>query len=223
MRLRDYSTAGIIVRVSLTCRKMHAADVSDAFHMLGDFLREDEHYLASSQAYGDLGLQGLNNALDIFLEHPELGFVWMAYDEDGVAGICVVCYAISTSMGSVVAKLDDVSVKPDRRGKGTGSEMLNQLKEQLRREAVTRIDVAVHLQNPEARRFYEKAGFVALNEERLSCLILNSNHGSYGLKSGFYPCNLWLGFIQVSDFFEVFREGHHPTRSLRPVEILRRN
>ena len=32
-------------------------------------------------------------------------------------------------------------------------------------------DVAVHLQNPEARRFYEKAGFVALNEERLSCLI----------------------------------------------------
>ena len=95
----------------------------------------------------------------------------MAYDEAGVAGICVICYAISTSMGSVVAKLDDVSVKPDRRGKGIGSEMLRQLKEQLRKEAVTRIDVAVHLQNPEARRFYENTGFVALNEERLSCII----------------------------------------------------
>ena len=78
------------------------------------FLSADEHYLASSQAYGDLGLKGLNDALDLFLERPELGFVWMAYDENGVAGICVVCYAISTSMGSVVAKLDDVSVKPDR-------------------------------------------------------------------------------------------------------------
>ena len=150
---------------------MGAADVADAFHMLSDFLRADEHYLASSQAYGDLGLQGLNNALDLFLERPELGFVWMGYDEEGVAGICVVCYAISTSMGSVVAKLDDVSVKPDRRGKGIGSGMLNQLKEQLRKEAVTRIDVAVHLQNPEARSFYEKGGFVALNEERLSCII----------------------------------------------------
>jgi ribosomal protein S18 acetylase RimI-like enzyme len=150
---------------------MHAADVPDAFHMLSDFLREDEHYLASSEAYGDLGLKGLNDALDLFLEHPELGFVWMAYDENGVAGICVVCYAISTSMGSVVAKLDDVSVKPDRRGKGIGTELLAQLKEQLRKEAVTRIDVAVHLENPEAKHFYEKGGFIALNEERLSCVI----------------------------------------------------
>src|SRR5215216_1695576 len=173
MRRLDYSIReryGIIGGV-ITCRKMNAADVPDAFHMLTDFLTADEHYLASSEAYGDLGLKGLNNALDLFLEHPELGFVWMAYDEKGVAGICVVCYAISTSMGSVVAKLDDVSVKPDRRGKGIGSEMLNRLKDQLRKEAVTRIDVAVHLENPEARTFYEKSGFVALNEERLSCII----------------------------------------------------
>jgi ribosomal protein S18 acetylase RimI-like enzyme len=74
-------------------------------------------------------------------------------------------------MGSVVAKLDDVSVKPDRRGSGVGTELLNQLKDQLRKEAVTRIDVAVHLENPQARRFYEKSGFVPLHEERLSCLI----------------------------------------------------
>jgi len=158
-------------RVPITCRKMRAVDVPEAFHMLTDFLSADEQYLASSQAYGDLGLKGLNDALDLFLERPELGFVWMAYDENGAAGICVICYAISTSMGSIVAKLDDVSVKSDRRGQGVGSKMLEQLKEQLRKESVTRIDVAVHIENPQARRFYEKLGFVALNEERLSCLI----------------------------------------------------
>ena len=50
---------------------MGAADVPDAFQMLTDFLSADEHYLASSQAYGDLGLKGLNDALDIFLLwHP---------------------------------------------------------------------------------------------------------------------------------------------------------
>jgi ribosomal protein S18 acetylase RimI-like enzyme len=152
---------------------MGAADVRDAFEMLSNFLSADEHYLASSQAYGDLGMKGLNDALDLFLERPELGFVWMAFDEQGAAAICVISYAISTSMGSVVAKLDDVSVKEDRRGKGVGTELVEQLKEQLRKESVTRIDVAVHMDNPDARRFYEKTGFLRLNEERLSCVIMS--------------------------------------------------
>src|SRR5882672_7518271 len=165
------SRLGFWEALMITCRKMTAADVTDAFEMLRVFLREDEHYLASSKAYGDRGFQGLNDALDLFLEQPELGFVWLAYDEQDAAGVCVVCYAISTSMGAVVAKLDDVSVKADRRGGGIGSALLEQLKEQLRKEAVTRIDVAVHLDNPEARRFYEKLGFMALNEERLACVI----------------------------------------------------
>lgn len=155
----------------ITCRKLTAADVSDAYGMLQAFLNEDEHYLDSSKAYGDRGFQGLNDALDLFLERPELGFVWLAYDDDQLAGICVICYAISTSMGAVVAKLDDVSVKTNMRGKGIGSALMEQLKEQLKKEAVTRIDVAVHLQNPEARKFYLRHGFVALNEERLACVI----------------------------------------------------
>ena len=150
---------------------MTAPDVTDAFEMLSAFLSEDEHYLASSKAYGDRGIQGLNDALYLFLEHPDLGFVWMAYDEAGVAGICVICYAVSTSMGSLVAKLDDVSVKKDRRGKGIGTALLDQLKTQLKKESVSRIDVAVHMENPDARQFYERMGFVPLNEERLACVI----------------------------------------------------
>ena len=150
---------------------MGAADVREAFEMLSDFLRGDEHYLASSQAYGDKGLKGLNDALDLFLELPELGFVWMAFDEQGAAAVCVVCYAISTSMGSVVAKLDDVYVRKDRRGKGVGTELITQLKLHLKKESVSRIDVAVHFDNPEARRFYEQFGFVELQEERLASIL----------------------------------------------------
>ena len=155
----------------ITCRKMNAAEVPDAFQLLSAFLTGDEHYLASSKGYGDRGFQGLNDALDLFLECPDLGFVWMAYDDNEVAGVCVICYAISTSMGSLVAKLDDVSVKEDRRGKGIGTALLAQLKDQLRRESVTRIDVSVHRENPDGRRFYERLGFVALNEERLAAVI----------------------------------------------------
>jgi GNAT superfamily N-acetyltransferase len=168
-RTRICTLKGVVELI--TCRKMTAADVADAYGMLQAFLNEDKHYLDSSQAYGDRGFQGLNDALDLFLERPELGFIWMAFDEKGAAAICVICYAISTSMGAVVAKLDDVSVKPDRRGMGVGTALLEQLKDQLKKESVTRIDVAVHVKNPEARRFYEKLGFIALNEERLACVI----------------------------------------------------
>lgn len=155
----------------ITCRRMTANDVPDAFDLLSIFLGEDEHYLASSKAYGDRGTEGVMDALDLFLTRPELGFVWLAYDEKGVAGMCVICYAISTSLGALVAKLDDVSVKEDRRGKGIGTALMQQLKEELHRHRVMRIDVAVHNDNPEARVFYEKLGFRALNEERLACLV----------------------------------------------------
>ena len=150
---------------------MTAELLPDAFEMLSVFLREDEHYLDSSKAYGDRGTEGLADALDLFLARPELGFVWMAYDDDGIAGICVVCYAISTSLGTLVAKLDDVSVKANSRGQGIGTELIEQLKNELRAQTVMRIDVASHVNNPEAKRFYEKLGFVPLNEERLAFVI----------------------------------------------------
>jgi ribosomal protein S18 acetylase RimI-like enzyme len=150
---------------------MTATDLPDAFEMLSAFLTEDEHYLASSEAYGDRGIEGIRNALDLFLTRPELGFVWLAYDDNGIAGLCVICYAISTSLGTLVGKLDDVSVKENRRGQGVGSALIQQLKKELRTHEVMRIDVAVHMDNPEARRFYEKLGFAALNEERLACLV----------------------------------------------------
>lgn len=150
---------------------MTVADVPDAFDMLSAFLGEDEHYLASSKAYGDRGSEGVMDALDLFLTRPELGFVWLAYDDEGIAGMCVICYAISTSLGTLVAKLDDVSVKENRRGKGIGTALMEQLRQELQQHNVMRIDVAVHIENPEAQAFYEKLGFSALNEERLACLI----------------------------------------------------
>ncbi len=86
--------------------------------LLGQFLREDEHYLASSAVYGDSEGNGLGRALQMFLEHPELGFVWVGIGGTGPVAACVVCFAISTSTGTLVAKLDDVCVVADRRGEG---------------------------------------------------------------------------------------------------------
>ncbi len=150
---------------------MAAADTAAAEALFRAFLENDPHYLDVASVYGDAGPAALRRALALFVERPELGFVWLAREADGVVGCCVVCFAISTSRGGIVAKLDDVNVRPGLEGRGLGSAMMASLKEELRRIGVSRIDTATHLDNPGARRFYERHGFASLREERMSCLL----------------------------------------------------
>ena len=154
---------------------MHAGTRAAALALLAEFLGDDDHYLASSAAYGDRGRDGIERALDLFLAHPELGFVWLAFADDGGAriavGACVICRAISTSRGALVAKLDDVTVASGWQGRGVGTAMLEQLVAHLRADGIARIDTACHRDNAGAWRFYERLGFRTLDEERIALLL----------------------------------------------------
>jgi GNAT superfamily N-acetyltransferase len=154
---------------------MSAATKADARALLGAFLGDDAHYRASAAAYGDGGPEALDRALDLFLARPELGFVWLAFADDGgarvAAGACVACRAISTSRGGIVAKLDDVTIRRGWQGRGVGAAMLDALAANLRAEGVLRVDTACHRDNAGAWRFYERLGFRPLDEERIAKLL----------------------------------------------------
>ena len=158
----------------IVCEPMSAATRADARRILGAFLGGDAHYRASAAGYGDGGVDALERALDLFLARPELGFVWLAFAggarREGIAG-CVVCYAISTARGTLVAKLDDVSVADGWQGRGVGSTMLRALAVRLRANGATRIDSSCHRANADAWRFYQRLGFHALDEERIAWLL----------------------------------------------------
>ena len=158
------------------CAPMTSATRGEAEALLAGFLRGDAHYLASSAAYGDGGNEGLARALDLFLAHPETGFVWLARtsnadDRPTAVGACVVCYAISTSRGTFVAKLDDVTIRDGWQGCGVGTKMLRALASYLHERGIMRIDTACHRDNSGAWRFYERLGFLPLDEERISRLL----------------------------------------------------
>jgi ribosomal protein S18 acetylase RimI-like enzyme len=150
---------------------MTRATLPGALSVLTGFLGEDPHYLASSAAYGDAGPDAGRRALELFLDKPELGFVYLARRGDEVVASCVVCYAISTSRGGIVAKLDDVSVAAGATGQGIGGALLEALKAHLRALGVSRIDCGCHRDNEGAWRFYARHGFVPLHEERIACLL----------------------------------------------------
>ena len=150
---------------------MTAATRTAAEGLLGGFLGADAHYRSSSGAYGDGGPAALAKALDLFLARPELGFVWLARAGAETVGACVVCYAISTSRGSLVAKLDDVTIDARWQGRGVGTAMLGALANHLRDAGVGRIDTACHRANAGAWRFYARHGFKPLDEERIALLL----------------------------------------------------
>jgi ribosomal protein S18 acetylase RimI-like enzyme len=157
--------------MKISCRRMTKTRRADAQALLNAFLREDEHYLETSGSYGDAGLPALKRALELFLRRSDLGFVWLAYADDEPAAVCVVSHAISTSIGGLVAKLDDVYVAPQLHGRGVGTQMLKSLIQELQRKRVRRIDTSVHSGNDVAEKFYRKNGFAKLGEERLTLLI----------------------------------------------------
>ena len=157
--------------MSLNARAMTEAEVRDAFGLLKAFLSTDGHYLDSSLAYGDGGEDALRNALELFLSHPELGFVWLVYDSGVAVACCVVSYAISTSAGAIVVKLDDVTVTPGRENQGIGTVLIDSLKVELRGRGVKRIDTSCHVDNSRAYSFYVRHGFRPLREERLAHLL----------------------------------------------------
>ena len=151
---------------------MNAKTRAGASELLGRFLADDAHYRASAARYGDGGRAALERALDLFLAHPQVGFVWLARDVDeAIAGACVVCYAISTSRGALVAKLDDVTIRAGLQGRGVGTAMLHALATHLRERGLGRIDTACHRDNAGAWRFYARLGFLPLDEERIALLL----------------------------------------------------
>jgi ribosomal protein S18 acetylase RimI-like enzyme len=157
------------------CVPMDAATRADAQLLLAEFLRGDDHYLASSAVYGDGGADALDRALDLFLARPAIGFVWLAFADTPqgriAVGACVACHAISTSRGTVVAKLDDVTIRAEWQGRGIGTAMLEALAAHLAARGITRIDCGCHRSNTGAWHFYERLGFRPLDEERIALLL----------------------------------------------------
>ncbi len=121
----------------IDCRTMAGPERLDAFALMKAF--RDESALAE--------------ALALFVDRPDYGFVWLAYD-DGIPAACVsIAYAISTETGGLVADLRDLWVAEPRRRRGIGSALLATLHARLAQLAVTRVETATPT-DPPSRAFF---------------------------------------------------------------------
>ena len=131
---------------------MAGAERLDAFALMKRF-REDE--------------SALGDALALFADRPDYGFVWLAYD-DGIPAACVsVAFAISTETGGLVADVRDLYVADDRRRRGIGSALLATLHGRLDQLDVTRVEASVP-DDAGLRAFFSARGYAGLNATRFT-------------------------------------------------------
>jgi GNAT superfamily N-acetyltransferase len=112
----------------IECRTMAGAERLDAFALMKRF-RTDE--------------AALGDALALFVDRPDYGFVWLAYEDDVPAACVTVAFAVSTETGGLVADLRDLWVAEDRRGRGIGTALLATLHGRLDQLGVTQVEATL--------------------------------------------------------------------------------
>jgi GNAT superfamily N-acetyltransferase len=96
-----------------------------------------------------------------WLTHPG-AFALLAMDGDEAVGYAVVSFHDrddTHTTGERFAELHSLSVLPDRRGAGIGTQLLRRVYAEVRAQGVEEMMIGVLATNDRVRRFYEREGF----------------------------------------------------------------
>ena len=103
--------------------------------------------------------EALEFAVDRILEAPERGRVLLAVGDGEIAGVAVVLYSWSVEHGGAAAWLDELYVRPERRGGGIGQQLLRAVRDLAASEGARALDLEVEAGHERAAHLYEREGF----------------------------------------------------------------
>ena len=162
---------------TLTFRRMGSDDRREVFALLSQLVLRSDYRLDSQAAYSGKPPDraaieaALGEALTLFVDRPDYGFIFIALENEQAVACATVSYAISLSLGKVVAQMQHLVVAEGQRRRGIGSALLAALTAQLRRIEIARLDVEVHVANEAAKEFYAHLGFKPSREERFALIL----------------------------------------------------
>jgi len=110
-------------------------------------------------------MESTRKNLRYFLEHPELGQLWIAFSEEEIAGYLVLTYGFSFEHQGKDAFIDELFIKKAYRGKGYGERLIRFANDKAKKLGVNSIHLEVESENEAGRKLYRKVGFE--NSKRL--------------------------------------------------------
>jgi GNAT superfamily N-acetyltransferase len=98
-------------------------------------------------------------ALRAIVADPSIGRIYVVREGADVIAMASLLYTVSTAEGGKAAWLEDVVVRPDRRGRGIGRMLLEQVAARARADGVLRIALLTDPDNEPAHALYRDLGF----------------------------------------------------------------
>jgi GNAT superfamily N-acetyltransferase len=97
--------------------------------------------------------------LEMILARPGLGQIFIARDGVEVTGMINLLFTVSTALGEPVCWLEDMVVRPDKRGAGLGGQLIEHAIGYAEANGYARVTLLTDGVNADARRFYARHGF----------------------------------------------------------------
>ncbi|HVG11171.1 MAG TPA: GNAT family N-acetyltransferase [Thermoanaerobaculia bacterium] len=116
-----------------------------------------EFYLAEGYPFDETVAR---SALEELIGNPELGEIWVATEGDEVVAYIAVTFGFSFEYGGRDAFIDELVVAPAHQGQGLGTKGLAVAEAICRTAGVRALLLEVERGKDNARRLYEKSGFV---------------------------------------------------------------
>ncbi len=133
------------------CDTAKAQDLSQLVELLGLLFAQEADFAPDAVRQ--------RRALELILGDPAVGRVYVAREGKQVLAMASLLYTVSTAEGARAAWLEDLVVRPGRRGQGIGSMLLEHVAARARADGVARITLLTDADNADAQRLYRSLGF----------------------------------------------------------------
>ena len=139
--------------------QIRPADVDDVPIIL-ELIRD----LATYERAPDEVVATEEQLVDVLFGERPVAEVLLAFEEESPVGFAVYFYNFSTWLGRAGLYLEDLFVKPEKRGKGYGRALLVELAQIARNRGCGRMEWAVLNWNEPAIKFYRALGAQPMHE-----------------------------------------------------------
>jgi len=139
--------------------QIRPADVDDV-----PIILELIHDLATYERAPDEVVATEEQLVDVLFSERPVAEVLLAFEEKSPVGFAVYFYNFSTWLGRAGLYLEDLFVKPEKRGKGYGRALLVELAQIARNRGCGRMEWAVLDWNEPAIKFYRALGAQPMHE-----------------------------------------------------------